>query len=172
MDCTSGSEPHALADVDVSARADYGIILLQPDIIGAEHSGERCPQYGLAVVVTPDYTSPWLVSARTHNESMLGGGGGGGVTEIEAAKSRYCAQQLTSDDYAATFVAASGELPGILLMVSIIDRIGRRATMGWGVAISAAVFVLLIPCTSYLTETALIWLGRGVANAFFQSMFV
>lgn len=26
----------------------YGIILTQPDIIGAEHSGERCPQYGLA----------------------------------------------------------------------------------------------------------------------------
>jgi hypothetical protein len=27
----------------------YGIILVQPDIIGAEHSGERCPEYGLAV---------------------------------------------------------------------------------------------------------------------------
>ena len=38
--------------------------------------------------------SPWI----TGNLSIL-------------VLSRYCAQQLTADDYAATFVAASGELP-------------------------------------------------------------
>ena len=92
------------------------------------------------------------------------------VTATDA--SVYCHTQLTSDDYVATFVAASGELPGILLMVAIIDRIGRRATMGWGAIICASVCLLLIPCTSYNAETALIWVGRGVASAFFQSMFV
>jgi hypothetical protein len=86
--------------------------------------------------------------------------------------SRYCRTQLTSEDYVATFIAASGELPGILLMVAIIDRIGRRATMGWGAIICASVCLLLIPCTSYNVETALIWVGRGVGSAFFQSMFV
>lgn len=44
--------------------------------------------------------------------------------------------------------------------------------MGWGAIICASVCLLLIPCTSYNTETALIWVGRGVASAFFQSMFV
>jgi len=92
------------------------------------------------------------------------------VTATDA--SVYCHTQLTSDDYVATFVAASGELPGILLIVAIIDRIGRRATMGWGAIICASVCLLLIPCTSYNAETALIWVGRGVASAFFQSMFV
>ena len=49
---------------------------------------------------------------------------------IEAARSPYCAQQLTADDYAATFLVASGEFPGLILMWIIIDRIGRRGTIG------------------------------------------
>jgi hypothetical protein len=130
----------------------YGIILVQPDIIGAEHSGERCPEYNLA---------PLPSSAAGAEEAR---DAAAAVSSPSARSGKdYCAQQLTSDDYAATFIAASGELPGILLMVAVIDRIGRRATMGWGAAICAAVCVLLIPCTSYGTETALIWLGRGKA---------
>ena len=50
----------------------YGIILTQPDIIGAEHSGERCPQYGLA---GQDGTSPpeltYSVRPRVHMSSVL-----------------------------------------------------------------------------------------------------
>lgn len=49
---------------------------------------------------------------------------------VEAVRSQYCTQQLTAEDYAATFVTTSGEFPGLLLMMLIIDRIGRRATMG------------------------------------------
>jgi MFS family permease len=186
----------------------YGMILVQPDIIGAEHSGERCPSYGLLAINTqpppgggggggssaaspiplglppPPPSYPLNASASSAAAAAYGGGGGSrGATPLAGdddgllpatspRSNKYCAQQLTSDDYAATFVSASGELPGILLMVYIIDRIGRRATIGWGATICAAVFVLLVPCTSFLAETALIWVGRGVAAAFFQAIYV
>lgn len=98
-------------------------VAVQPDTIGAEHSGDRCSEYGL-VADSTGRQDLWLRNVSRSEEHL--------ATDAEDARSRYCAQQLTADDCVATFISASGELPGILFMVFIIDRIGRRVTMGVG----------------------------------------
>ena len=81
--------------------------MIQPDIIAAEHSGERCPSYGIAVTGGEE-RSLWLdgLDRQSDNEA-----------EAEVIRLQYCTQQLTADDYAATFVTTSGEFPGLLLMM-------------------------------------------------------
>jgi hypothetical protein len=142
---------------------NYGVILIQPDIIGAEHSGERCPSYGMMAVGAAAGEQPgesvWL--------DGLGDGTPRDDTE-QLLRSQYCAQQLNADDYAATFLVTSGEIPGLIIMCFIIDRIGRRATIGFGAEVCVVVLFLLIPCTSQNLETVLIWVGRGVSSALFQ----
>ena len=143
----------------------YGVILVQPDIITAEHSGERCPEYGLVTLPTVA-ESPWLSSSASNASGAAAGG-----AELPGSN-RWCALRLTSEDYASTFVAAVGEFPGVLVSLLMVDRLGRRATIGDSAAVCGAVCLLLIPCSFYWLEQGLIFVARGAANGLFQTTFV
>ena len=145
----------------------YGVILVQPDIISAEHSGERCPEYGLVTLGGPAAAeTPWLSSSASNASGAAPGG-----DELPGSN-RWCALRLTSEDYASTFVAAVGEFPGVVISLLMVDRVGRRATIGDLAGVCGAVCLLLIPCSFYWLEQVLMFVARGAANGFYQTIFV
>ena len=79
---------------------------------------------------------------------------------------------LTHDDYWASFVSSCGELPGILLFLWLIDRLGRRPLLSYMVGFCAATFVLLLPCLGPGVEMVLFFISRGCSNGFFQGVYL
>ena len=79
---------------------------------------------------------------------------------------------LTADDYDANIVATAGELPGIIITFFVIDRIGRRRTIGCESLVMAAAMLLVIPCFSLPFQTGALFVMRGAADGLFQAAFV
>ncbi|KAG8470976.1 hypothetical protein KFE25_009397 [Diacronema lutheri] len=79
---------------------------------------------------------------------------------------------LTADDYDANIVATAGELPGIIITFFVIDRIGRRRTIGCESLVMAAAMLLVIPCLSLPFQTGALFVMRGAADGLFQAAFV
>ncbi|KAJ1622918.1 major facilitator superfamily domain-containing protein [Pavlovales sp. CCMP2436] len=55
---------------------------------------------------------------------------------------------LTVSDYNANIVATTGELPGIAVTFLLIDRLGRKRTIGGEAMVMAVAMLLVIPCVS------------------------
>jgi MFS family permease/Cu/Zn superoxide dismutase len=83
-----------------------------------------------------------------------------------------CAAGLTADDYIDSFISTSGEFPGIILTVVLIDILGRRPMLGYMFGICALAFVVILPCIGRAAETAVFFVARGASNGFFQGVYL
>eukprot|EP01043_Picozoa_sp_COSAG02_P028799 COSAG02_NODE_1762_length_11027_cov_27.491947_12_plen_836_part_00 len=83
-----------------------------------------------------------------------------------------CAAGLTADDYIDSFISTSGEFPGIILTVFLIDILGRRPLLGYMYGICALAFVVILPCIGRAAETAVFFVARGASNGFFQGVYL
>jgi MFS family permease len=90
-----------------------------------------------------------------------GKGGGGGAC-----------QGLTPSDYNENIVATAGELPGILVTFLLIDRLGRKATIGCEAVVMAVAMLCVIPCISQTAQTTVLFVMRGAADGLFQAAYV
>ena len=83
-----------------------------------------------------------------------------------------CAAALTADDYIDSFISTSGEFPGIILTVVLIDVLGRRPMLGYMYGICALAFVVILPCIGRAAETFVFFVARGASNGFFQGVYL
>ena len=83
------------------------------------------------------------------------------------------APALSDGEYADIFVSALGEVPGLLVAVAIVDRIGRRGSMALTLAMTA---VCLFPVAFETLNTTLrdvaLFVGRSSAMAAFTVLYI
>eukprot|EP00118_Oscarella_pearsei_P022621 m.264147 g.264147 ORF g.264147 m.264147 type:complete len:595 (+) comp40466_c0_seq4:76-1860(+) len=80
---------------------------------------------------------------------------------------------LVLDDYMQVLWTTAAELPGIILTVVLIERLGRRKTMALEFGICGVVFFLMFICPiNKVALMALIFIGRASMTGAFQTVFV
>ena len=91
----------------------------------------------------------------------------------EVACLPHGAPALSDGEYADIFVSALGEVPGLLVAVAIVDRIGRRGSMALTLAMTA---VCLFPVAFETLNTTLrdvaLFVGRSSAMAAFTVLYI
>lgn len=91
----------------------------------------------------------------------------------EVACLPHGAPALSDGEYADIFVSALGEVPGLLVAVAIVDRIGRRGSMALTLAMTA---VCLFPVAFESLNTTLrdvaLFVGRSSAMAAFTVLYI
>jgi len=91
----------------------------------------------------------------------------------EVACLPHGAPELSDGEYADIFISALGEVPGLLVAVAIVDRIGRRASMALTLAMTA---VCLFPVAFESLNTTLrdvaLFVGRSSAMAAFTVLYI
>lgn len=81
-------------------------------------------------------------------------------------------KMLSAEDYNENIIATAGELPGILITFLVIDRLGRRYTIGWEALVMGVAMLLVIPCASLQFQTTVLFVMRGAADGLFQAAYV
>lgn len=166
-----------------SAFVYYGAVLIQSELLAAENLGRRCgyaqaeckvhENNGTCSAQTicswqPQATAPQCIPAGQLVVKQMANATKSTSAQVSAA----CKGQLRRADYIAALWATSGELPGTLLTLAIVDVIGRRATIGYLYMISAATFAALIPCPGRVAETGSFFVMRAVTNGVFQAVYL
>lgn len=154
----------------VSAFCYYGLVLMVTVLFEAERLGERCPApLGLSPVdgggseTVPGRMLYFDPMSRLLQQTGTGNGTSSAVTDcipFEAA------------DYQDTLITSIAEVPGLLLVAVLIDRIGRKRTVTVTFLASAVSFCLLWICMPRLVETSILFSARTFVTGAFQSMFV
>lgn len=136
----------------VSACTYYGVVLLNVQILAAEAAGTRCPADGRA--------------HTAQDSSATASSGGSGSDESDAA-----CEMIDDSQYVDAFWNTFAELPGIFLTMAMVNRIGRRYTISSLFAVSAASFLLMIPCMGFLNS---FWVAtaRALTSGAFQATYL
>lgn len=92
----------------------------------------------------------------------------GGVPLLSSARCKM----LSPEDYNENIIATAGEVPGIIVTFIVIDKLGRRLTIGWEALLMALAMVLVIPCISLTFQTTALFVMRGAADGLFQAAYV
>lgn len=138
----------------ISVIAYYGIVLLTTSVFEAEARGERCA----------DETMTTLTS--TAMSMAL-------ATDMPAAAPVYArCVKLSVTDFVSIMVESSFEVPGVLITVLLIDRIGRRRTAAIEYAIMGVCLLLMIPCFGRVVETGVLAVARAMIIGAFQCAYV
>lgn len=155
----------------------YGAVVLQPDMLEAEDLGKRC-------TYTKDMCSTQASSTTCATQPLCSWNGvqscvPAGLarltlphSSIAPGRNAACDSQLSHGDYMSSLWATTGEIPGTLLTLLMVDRVGRRASLVFTYAISAIAFVMLVPCPGRFAETALFFTIRAASNGYFQAIFL
>lgn len=147
----------------VVAFAYYGHILLQPEMIANENSGNRC-SYAR--------TECARLGQTQCSKSLVCEWSGGGCAVSKAMHGArvldYCMRQLTKADYLSTLWASAGELPGLMFAFTVVDGIGRRPLLGYTYGLCALSFLVLMSCIGRNAETLLFSMARGASFGAFQ----
>lgn len=152
----------------------YGLIMLQPELIAAENSGDRCSY-------TANECARWtkdstcnampLCSWLTTNSDVQCIPTGHTSSHENDANS-VCALKLTRDDFISTLWGSIGEMPGVMIAFVIVDMIGRRPLLGYYYIVLLLGHIVLMFCTSRYTETVAFFFGRGASSGTFQAMYL
>lgn len=155
----------------------YGAVVLQPDMLHAENAGRRCPY-------TKDLCLSQISNTTCAIQPLCVWNGVDTCTPAGLAKIRLsassltpvrnpaCDAQLSRADYISSLWSTSGEIPGTLLTLLVVDTIGRRALLVYTYAIAAVAFALLIPCPGRAVETSLFFIIRAASDGYFQAIFL
>lgn len=155
----------------------YGLIMLQPELIAAENTGQRCSYTANECArLTKDSTCnalplcSWLTNANTSSDVQCI------PTEHTSSHEKdangVCALALTRDDFISTLWGSIGEMPGVMIAFVIVDMIGRRPLLGYYYIVLFLGQILLLFCTSRYTETVTFFFGRGASSGAFQAMYL
>jgi MFS family permease len=79
---------------------------------------------------------------------------------------------LHSADYIRVLISNSGELPGILLTMLLIDRFGRKKSQTVEFLLVGMTFLSLLFCTGPILETTLMFVSRALITGVFQVLYV
>lgn len=151
----------------VVAFAYYGHVLLQPEMIANEKSGNRC-SYARTECARLGQTQ----CTRSLNCGWSGGGCAVSDTLQGARILDFCTRQLTKADYLSTLWASAGELPGLMFAFTAVDGIGRRPLLGYTYGLCAMSFLVLMSCIGRNAETMLFFMARGASFGAFQAIYV
>lgn len=153
------------------AFAYYGLVMLQPELISRENVGERCnyAKNECGALSTEGSCKGNEICAwrngttnTCHPKGIVGG-----TKEASA-----CARKLTKEDFMSALWSSSGELPGILIAIFVVDIIGRRPLLGYMFGLTAISFVLLLTCIGRVSETIVFFVGRAVSTGAFQGVYL
>ncbi|XP_022086272.1 synaptic vesicle 2-related protein-like [Acanthaster planci] len=81
-------------------------------------------------------------------------------------------QSLTTSDYVLLLWTTFAEFPGIILTFVIIEKLGRKKTMGIEFLCFAIFMFLLFICTSTTLLTVFLFAARGFISGAFQAAYV
>ncbi|XP_059099385.1 putative transporter svop-1 [Tigriopus californicus] len=80
---------------------------------------------------------------------------------------------LDSKDYGHLLWTTLAEFPGIMITISMIERLGRRRTLAIEFLLLAGTLCFLFQCTKNHTwVTAILFIVRGIASGVFQAAYV
>ncbi|KAH3759357.1 organic cation/carnitine transporter 7 [Pelomyxa schiedti] len=81
--------------------------------------------------------------------------------------------QLSNWDYLQVVISNAAEMPGLMFMYLLLDRIGRRYTISVSFLLSGIVVsILIFPRVSGVTQCVILFLSRAFALSFNQSLWV
>lgn len=91
----------------------------------------------------------------------------------EIACLAHGAPKLSNSEYADIFLSSMGEIPGLIIAIFIIDRIGRRRSMGFTlVATAVCIFPLAFASISTAFRDFVLFCARSSAMAAFTVLYV
>lgn len=181
------------AEACMRRAAAQGMASLPPGRLElVEARAEDMSAGGLAMLFSPELrrltASQWLLwfaAAFTYYGSVLlttellvadvcgyEAAGARGGPDAHVSSGVASCQGLTPRDYNENIVATAGELPGILVTLLLIDRIGRKATIGCEAIVMAVAMLCVIPCISQTAQTTVLFVMRGAADGLFQAAYV
>lgn len=149
----------------------YGAILIQSEMILQEKSGKRCDYReeicsGLSII----HNCESINFCRWENEACSFSA----KIAVREAKqtNEACKIKLSKEDYFTSLISSSGEIPGLIIVIFVVNLIGRRAVLFYMFGLSGLAFFSLLPCSSQNFEMLLFFLIRGAAGAYFQTVFL
>uniref|UniRef100_A0A672ZRV6 Synaptic vesicle 2-related protein-like n=1 Tax=Sphaeramia orbicularis TaxID=375764 RepID=A0A672ZRV6_9TELE len=95
----------------------------------------------------------------------------GDSSKIEPSCSFEC-RYLTADDYRDLLWTTLAEFPGLLVIIVVIDRIGRKRSMALCFFMFSLCIVPLYACIGRLAITILIFIARASISGGYQVVFV
>ncbi|CAD5122634.1 DgyrCDS11043 [Dimorphilus gyrociliatus] len=97
-----------------------------------------------------------------------------GQTCISGAKLKTLCEckPLKTEDYLDLMLTTAAELPGLLMMIIVIDKIGRKFSILASFTTSAAALYLLLICMSRYPMVTLLFIARAFISAGFQVVYV
>jgi MFS family permease len=80
--------------------------------------------------------------------------------------------KLTVGDFVSIMIESAFEVPGVLITVFLIDRLGRRRTAAIEYAVMGVCMLLMIPCWGRVFETGVLAVARAMIIGAFQCAYV
>ena len=143
----------------ISVIAYYGIVLLTPAVFEAEARGERCFSADATATAVSDAATTMMMTTVTGAATM--------------APSLYAkCVKLTVGDFVSIMIESAFEVPGVLITVFLIDRLGRRRTAAIEYAVMGVCMLLMIPCWGRVFETGVLAVARAMIIGAFQCAYV
>jgi MFS family permease len=150
----------------ISVIAYYGIVLLTTTVFEAEARGVRCSSIDSTTssALTESMTAALAASATTALNA---------TTSALADASAYApCVRLSKADYVSIMIESSFEVPGILVTIFLIDRLGRRRTAAIEYVVMGVCLLVMIPCLGRVVETGVLAIARAMIIGAFQIAYV
>jgi MFS family permease len=142
----------------ISVIAYYGIVLLTPAVFEAEARGERC------------FSADATAAATTLMTTVATGAEA--TTAVPSMYQYAKCVKLTVGDFVSIMIESAFEVPGVLITVFLIDRLGRRRTAAMEYAVMGVCMLLMIPCWGRIFETGVLAVARAMIIGAFQCAYV
>lgn len=151
----------------ISVIAYYGIVLLTTTVFEAEARGVRCSSVDSMMTssaLTESMTAAVAASATTALNATM--------SAVADASAYAPCVRLSQADYVSIMIESSFEVPGILVTIFLIDRLGRRRTAAIEYVVMGVCLLVMIPCLGRVVETGVLAIARAMIIGAFQIAYV